>query len=127
MNILTAIDEELAARLLEMSTMDAKSDDYRKMNDNVCKLAHERLEMEKVDIESQEKAEAREIEKELKLKQMEEDRKDRRWKNGIAIAGMATSAGLAIWGTVVCLKFEEHGTFSTIIGKAWSGRLLPRK
>lgn len=127
MNILTALDEEIAARLLEMSAMDVKSDEYRLVDDNVCKLIDRRLEMEKLDIESQEKVDARETDKELKLKQMDEDRKDRRWKNGIAIAGMITSAGLAIWGTAVCLKFEEHGTFSTIIGKAWSGRLLPKK
>lgn len=127
MNILTAMDEEIAARLLEMSTMDAKSDEYRKVNDNVCKLIDERLGMERLDVESQEKAEAREIEKELKLKQMEEDRKDRRWKNGIAIASLAASTGLAIWGTMTCLNFEKDCTWSTIIGKAWNGRLLPKK
>lgn len=127
MNIATALDEEITARLLEMSTMDAKSDEYRKVNDNVCKLIEERLGMERLDIESQEKVDTREAEKELRLKQMEEDRKDRRWKNGIAIAGMVTSAGLAVWGTIVCLDFEKDGTFSTIIGKAWSGRLLPKK
>ncbi len=127
MNILTALDEEIAARLLEMSIMDVKSDEYRIVDDNVCKLIDRRLEMEKLDIESQEKVDAREAEKELRLKQMEEDRKDRRWKNGIAIAGVVTSTGLAIWGTITCLNFEKDCTWSTIIGKAWSGRMLPRK
>ena len=68
-----------------------------------------------------------EFERKLKIKQMEEDRKDRLIKNGIAIAGILLPIGLSVWGTFKSFEFEKEGTITTIMGRGYINKLIPKK
>ena len=95
--------------------------------DEVVKLFDKAIEIEKIEIEAKEKAKAREIEASLKRAQMEEDRKDRRFKNGIAVGGIVLPLAVTMWGTFKTLKFEEEGTVTTIMGRGFINKLIPKK
>ncbi len=111
------LHEEIQAELEELKKIEVGSDEYKVAVDGVTKLMDRAIEIDKLNAEVQEKIESREVETDLKLKQMEEDKKDRRTRNGIAIAGIVIPSGVAIWGTLKTLKFEEIGTITTSAGR----------
>ena len=58
---------------------------------------------------------------------MDEEKKDRLVKNIITAAGIVLPLVITVWGTKVSLKFEEEGTFTTIMGRGFINKLLPKK
>lgn len=68
-----------------------------------------------------------EVENSLKREQIENEKKDAKFRNGIAIGSLILSTALAVWGTNKTLKFEETGTVTTIMGKGFINSLIPRK
>lgn len=68
-----------------------------------------------------------EFEQKLKIHQIEEDRIDRWIKNGIAIAGIILPIGLTVWGTYKSFEFEKDGTITTIMGRGYINKLIPKK
>lgn len=127
MEIETLLHKEIIHELEELRGMDVGSDAYRTTVDGVTKLTDRAIELEKISIESQEKAENRETENELKLKQMKEDRIDRWVKNGLSAAGIVLPIMLTVWGTKKSFEFEKEGTITTIMGRGFIQKLLPKK
>ena len=127
MNVETLLREEIKSELEELKKMSLGTDEYRTTVDGITKLADRAIEMERLDIESQDKAEVREIEAELKLKEMSEERKDRWIKNGISVMSVLVPTVVTIWGTVKSIEFEKEGTITTIMGRGFINKLLPKK
>ena len=127
MNIETLLREEIKSELEELKKMSLGTDEYRTTVDGITKLADRAIEMERLDIESQDKAEVREIEAELKLKEMSEERKDRWIKNSISVMSILVPTVVTIWGTVKSIEFEREGTITTIMGRGFINKLLPKK
>ena len=106
--------------------------------DELTKLMDRAIEMKKLENDSKEKAAARESdqkekaearasEHEIELQKLEEDKKDRIVRNIISGAGVVLPLIVTIWGTKVSLKFEETGSFTTIMGRGFINKLLPKK
>ena len=127
MNIENLLHVEIEEELTELKKMQVGSDQYKTAVDGVSKLFDRAIELEKLDIEHQEKIKDREIDQELKLKQMSEERKDRLIKNGITIGTFVISTGVTIWGVLASFKFEEEGSITTILGRGLINKLLPKK
>ena len=126
-NIETLLHEEIQDGFDALSRMERGTEIHKTTVDEVAKLFDKAIEIEKIEIEAKEKAKAREIEASLKRAQMEEDRKDRRVKNGIALGGIVLPLAVTIWGTFKTLKFEEEGTVTTIMGRGFINKLIPKK
>lgn len=126
-NIETLLHEEIQDGFDALSRMERGTEIHKTTVDEVAKLFDKAIEIEKIEIEAKEKAKAREIEASLKRAQMEEDRKDRRFKNGIAVGGIVLPLAVTIWGTFKTLKFEEEGTVTTIMGRGFINKLIPKK
>lgn len=126
-NIETLLHEEIQDGFDALSKMERGTEIHKTTVDEVAKLFDKAIEIEKIEIEAKEKAKAREIEASLKQAQMEEDRKDRRLKNGIAIGGIVLPLAVTIWGTFKTLKFEEEGTVTTMMGRGFINKLIPKK
>ena len=126
-NIETLLHEEIQDGFDALSRMERGTKIHKTTVDEVVKLFDKAIEIEKIEIEAKDKAKAREIEASLKQAQMEEDRKDRRVKNGIAIGGIVLPLAVTIWGTFKTLKFEEEGTVTTIMGRGFINKLIPKK
>ena len=63
----------------------------------------------------------------LKVKQIEEEKKDRLVKNCLTAAGIVIPVWVTIWGTLKTLEFEKTGTVTTIMGRGFINKLLPKK
>ena len=126
-NIETLVQEEIQDGFDALSKMERGTEIHKTTVDEVAKLFDKAIEIEKIEIEAKEKAKAREIEASLKRAQMEEYRKDRRFKNGIAVGGIVLPLAVTIWGTFKTLKFEEEGTVTTIMGRGFINKLIPKK
>ena len=126
-NIETLLHEEIQDGFDALSKMERGTEIHKTTVDEVAKLFDKAIEIEKIEIEAKEKTKAREIEASLKRAQMEEDRKDRKLKNGIAIGGIVLPLAVTIWGTFKTLKFEEEGTVTTMMGRGFINKLIPKK
>lgn len=116
-SIETKLHLEIEAELDKLDSIkDKNSDEYKAVLDGVTKLMDRAIEMEKL---------GNEVER--TQQQMREDQKDRLVKNIIAVAGIVVPAVITVWGTVKSIKFEETGTITTIIGRGFINKLLPKK
>jgi len=115
-NIETLLHEEIQDGFDALSRMERGTEMHKTTVDEVAKLFDKAIEIEKLEIEAKEREKAR-----------EEDRKDRRVKNGIAIGGIVLPLAVTIWGTFKTLKFEEEGTVTTMMGRGFINKLIPKK
>ncbi len=117
MNIEKQLQEEISNEITYLGGMELGSEEYKVTVDGLTKLMDRAIEIKKFDIENSEKE-----------KQMEEDRKDRIIKNSIGIASAVIPSVITIWGTVVSFKYDKEGVIpSTLIGRGFINKLLPRK
>lgn len=112
------LQDEIENELEELGRLEIGSEQYKVTVEGLTKLIDRSIEIDKINFEMDDKIEDRETDLELKNKQIEEDKKDRRIRNGISIAGLAIPAIITVWGTLKTLKFEEEGTVTTLAGRA---------
>lgn len=119
--------DEINAEFEDLSKMALGTEEYKVTVDGLTKLMDRAIDMKKFDTEYAERIENQKMDNSLKQKQMDEERKDRLIKNGISIAGIVIPSLITIWGTVKSMEFEKEGTITTIIGRGFINKLLPKK
>ena len=123
MKVETLLREEIQNEFNQLSKMELGTEQYEKTVNGLAKLMDKAIEIEKFNVECEEKSK----EYDLKCTQSEEDKKDRLIKNIIAGAGVAIPSILTVWGTIKSIKFEQEGTITTIMGRGFINKLLPKK
>lgn len=121
------LDEEIQVEFEKLSKLEVGSESYKATVDGLAKLVDRAVEIDKTEMENATKIEAQNIENDLKALQIKEDNRDRWVRNGIAIAGIIVPSVLTVWGTLKSFKFEETGTVTTILGRGFVNKLLPKK
>lgn len=116
MNIETKLHEELADELDFLRGMELGSEAYKVAVDGWTKLADRAIEMERLNSENAEKERAR-----------DDERKDRWIRHGLTAVGIVLPVVVTIWGTVKSFEFEKEGTITTLMGKGFMNKLLPKK
>ena len=124
MSIQRLLREEIESEFKELSTITPGGENYKVAVDGITKLMDRAIEMEKNEIDRQDRIDARDSENELKTKQMEDEKKDRFVKN--LLAGVGTISGLVvtIWGAKKAWKFEETGTVASPVGRSFINKLI---
>lgn len=96
---------------------DIKDVEQRKARvDELTKLMDRAIEMEKNDNEQA-----------LKKQQMVEEKRDRLVKNIIAGVGIVLPVVVTVWGTLATFAFEKDDSITTIMGRGFVNKLLPKK
>ena len=126
-NVETLLHNRIDEVSAELSNAKPGSPEHKALATEMDALVGKAIEMDRVDIEREDKVVTRENEQLMKKQQMEDENKDRLIKNIITAAGIALPLAVTIWGTKVSLKFEEEGTFTTIMGRGFINKLLPKK
>ena len=103
--------------------MEIGTEKYKVTVDGLVKLIEKAIDIEKIETE----VESTNADMAFKTKQMEDENKDRFVKNVIAVAGIIVPVGVTIWGTLVSFDFEKEGTVTTIMGRGFINKLLPKK
>jgi len=121
------LHEEMEFEFDKLTNMDAGSEQYKVTVDGLTKLMDRAIEIDKLNIEHEKETETRKFENDLKIKEFEEEKKDRLVKNCLTGAGIVLPFAGTVWGVLKSLKFEETGTVTTIMGRGLLQKLLPKK
>ena len=127
MSTRTLLSEEIQNEFGELKKMEVGSDEYKAAVDGLTKLVDRQIEMEKIEAERKDRIDAMENENYYRDAQLAEEKKDRFARNFIGAAGIIIPAALTIWGTKKAIEFEKEGTFTTIMGRGFIQKLLPKK
>ena len=127
MSVKTLLEVEIQDEFEKLSEMEVGSEKHKTTIDGLSTLVGKFIEMENKDIEHEEQRKNRKDDLELKIKQIEDEKKDRLIKNCIAVAGIVIPSVITVWGTIKSIKFEQEGTITTIMGRGFVNKLLPRK
>ena len=127
MKVETMLHDEILNEFEELKKLEVGSDGYRAAVDGISKLLDRAIEYDKLDAECNERRLNRGFEEDYKLQLAEDEKRDRRIKNGITIAGIVIPSVITIWGTIKSLNFEKEGTVTTIMGRGFINKLLPKK
>ena len=127
MSIKSLVDEEIRSEIEEISKIEVGSEKHKASVDALAKLLDKSIELERLDVEAQEKYESRIAESELKMKQLKDEKRDRIVKNVLTGVSVVGGFGVTIWGTLKSLKFEENGVVTSIVGRGFIQKLLPKK
>ena len=124
MSIQRLLREEIESEFKELSKIAPGGEDYKVAVDGITKLMDRAIEIEKNEIDRQDRMKQMEDENEFKTRQMEDEKKDRFIKN--LLTGVGTIGGLVvtIWGAKKAWKFEETGTVASPVGRAFINKLL---
>lgn len=139
------LEDEITAEFNTLKEMDLGSESYKVTVDQLTKLIDRSISLEKMEIDVKDKAEDREIDMDYKTRQfnsensykvsdialrqtqMDNDKRDKLIVNVMTAAGIIIPSVITIWGTCKSLKFEEQGTVTTIVGRGFINKLLPKK
>ena len=127
MDIENLLYDEIATDFEKLRDENLEPEKRKATVEELSKFMDKAIEMKRLENESKDKEETRLSTQAVELQKLEEDRKDRLVKNIISAAGIALPLIVTIWGTKVSLKFEEEGTFTTIMGRGFINKLLPKK
>lgn len=127
MDYMALLDDVIVNELKNLKDTKGETDEYKATVECVTKLMDRSIEIKKLTFDQTNKLSRQVIDDKTKVKQDEEDRKDRLIKNCISIAGIVIPALITIWGTLKSLKFEQDGTVTSMAGRAFVSRLFPKK
>lgn len=127
MSIKHRLSEEIEKELEDLQRMKLGSDEHRTAVDELTKLVDRYNEMEKLEGEREEKAANRLIDDEFKTAQAKRDTINKWIDHVIAIAGIILPLAVTIWGTKASFRFEKEDSVTTIMGRGFVNKLLPKK
>lgn len=122
MTIKTKLNDELRDQLDGLGKIELGSKEYTATVDGITKLGSLLADIEKFEAGVQEKERSQEDDYELKLRQIEECKKDRKLK----IADLVVKTTLIVGGAYAMFRFEEKGTITTAIGRKLIGNFVPK-
>ena len=123
MSIKEKLYEEIELEINSLEDLEYGSDNNKAAVDGLTKLVDRVIELEKIEDERAIKSK----EEEAKAHQVKDEKKDRLIKNGISVAGIVIPSVITIWGTLKSLEFEKTGSVTTIMGRGFINKLLPKK
>jgi hypothetical protein len=127
MSIKTLLETEIADEFETLKKIEIGSETYKTTVDGLTKLVDRAIELDKAKAEREDRIDHQEREMDLKERQAEDEKKDRKVKNWLTALGIGVPAGLTVWGTIKSIKFEQEGTITTIMGRGFINKLLPKK
>ena len=127
MNVETLLYEAIEEAFNELNDMENGSEERKAKVEELAKLMDRAIEMEKIDVDCKNKEKALEVEQNFKQQQMIDEKHDRLVKNVISVAGVVLPLAVTIWGTIASFNFEKEDSISTIMGRGYIQKLLPKK
>lgn len=124
MDMREMLDEEIKTEFEALKKAKPGDDTHKATVESLTKLMDRAIELKKIEETTEEEYNAREIETDLKLQQLRDEKKDRLIKNIMAGARDVAVIGVAIWGTVASMNFEREGTITTSAGRKHLNRIL---
>lgn len=130
MDIDALLQKEITGEFENLGELELGSDEYKATVDGITKLVDRAIEIKKFDAERDDLRHKKLVEaEERKVEQsrFEDEKKDRMIKNGLSAAGIIIPTIVTIWGTFKSFQFEKTGSVTTIMGRGFINKLIPKK
>ena len=127
MSVKALLTEEIERRLNSMEDVAMCSPEDKSAVEDLSKLLDKYNELERIEVDHKLAIDSREVENDLKREQMKEEKLDHIIKNSLTAVSVVGGFALTVWGTYKSIKFEETGTITTIMGRGFINKLLPKK
>lgn len=124
MKIENLLREEIQSEIEELGRLELGSEQYNSTVDGVTKLIDRVVEMEKLDIEHQERIETRDEENRIKMEEIKVDKRDSIVRNIVSGVGIALPLIVTVWGTKYTTNFEKEDSVTTTAGRQFFGNLF---
>lgn len=124
------LEDEITSRMQELSVLEADSDEYKAIADELAKLIDRYNDMNKIEmagVESYERIEAQKAEIEIKKKGHRKEVADCIAKNGLTLVSIVGGFVLTYWGAKTTFVFEETGTITSMVGRNFINGLFKKK
>lgn len=118
------LTSEIGSQMEELKHLEVGSEQYETAVNGISKLFDKALEIDKLEAEMQDRADAREMDACFKQQQLEADKHDRKIKNLLTGLGIGIPAGISVWGTLKSIEFEKFGSITTLAGKTHINKVL---
>ena len=126
MEIKTLLKGEIQDEMSELNKLAIGSGEYKATVEGVTKLIDRTIELEKIEVDREEKGYDRRINAEIQDKRLKIERRDKIVGHILTGVSLFTGVTLTVWGTLKSLKFEETGTVTTCAGKNFIGKLFKK-
>lgn len=110
-----------------LSEMEVGSDEYKTTVEQLTKMTDRIIEIDKLELERETQEANREIDKELRVKQMKQDQLDRYIKHGLTAVSVLGGFAMTFWGAKASWRFEETGTITSTPGRKFINNLFFKK
>lgn len=127
MNVEKLLDEVIEQELKDLKEIELGTESYSNTVEGVTKLIDKKKDLASVELEYQEKVNHRENENYFRMKEIENESKDRKINYVMVGLGIIIPASITIWGAKASWRFEEHGTITSNAGREFMKRLFLRK
>ena len=127
MNFEQGLREEIRNEIEELKKLQVGTEEYRTTVDGVTKLIDRAIEVEKLNLEFEDKIDARENENKMRIRQMKEEQKSQKIRHVIDIGGILIPSAITVWGVLKSFEFEKEGSITTPLGRGFINKLLPKK
>lgn len=127
MNVEKLLDEVIEQELRDLKEIELGTESYSNTVEGVTKLIDKKKDLASVELEYQEKVNHRENENYFRMKEIENESKDRKINYVMVGLGILIPASITIWGAKSSWRFEEHGTITSNAGREFMKRLFSRK
>lgn len=127
MSVKTLLTDEIERRINTLEDVAMGGPEDKESVEGLAKLLDKLNEMEKIELDHQDKVTTRDKELELKQEQMKNEKIDNIVKNCLTATSIVGGFGLTVWGTIKSINFEKDGTITTIMGRGFIQKLLPKK
>lgn len=116
MNLEKLLADEIQTEFECLKDLEAGTKEYDSTVDGLAKLMDRMIEIDKLNIEHDEKEDL-----------AKEERIDRIIKHILNAASFILPTLVTVWGVKASFKFEEEGTITTMMGRGFINKLLPKK
>ena len=127
MNVEKLLDEVIEQELKDLKEIELGTESYSNTVEGVTKLIDKKKDLVSVELEYREKVNHRENENYFRMKEIENESKDRKINYVMVGLGILIPASITIWGAKSSWRFEEHGTITSNAGREFMKRLFLRK
>ena len=122
MSYKTLLNDEICEELEECKKLEMGSEVYNSSINGLCKLMDKQLEIEKLELQKEQQRienEQKLFDNEIKAEQLKSDKRDKAVKNTLTGVSVIGGLGITIWGTIQAIKFEENGSFTSLVGRGF--------
>lgn len=127
MSLKTLLDDAITNGFNKLDGMEVGSEEYKTTVDQLTKMTDRVIEIEKFESEEDNQKSNREVDKDLRLKQMKQEQLDRYIKHGLTAVSVIGGIVLTVWGAKASWRFEETGTITSTAGRKFINNLFFKK